>query len=604
MRKLIFFYLFFLLSSFLGAEENKAVPEKTSINQNYQEEVSALLPVQQQAAVIEKAQNLQRVPPSEISPQIRKTSELQVAEKEKDSPRLQGLVFISSETALLPSASLAKGIKIKDLAVPKEADFIEAMKSFLGKPITSNLLVEIKTAVIEYYWKGNYPLIRVIIPSAQDVTEGVIQVMIIPSRLGQIRIEGDRYTSDERLRKAIRIQPGEPIKSSVLVNDANWLESDNFRTVDIIYEPGEKLGLTDIVLHVQEQFPFKFYVGYENNPYKSSGSSRYKAGFNWGRLFWQDQQINFEFSSSEKTRNWFSAAGNYLIPLPWRHKLKLFYNYCRSRATAAELNIVPGSVTKGILWQVGARYNLPLPRFQFYSHLVQFGYDFKRSNDLLDYYGYNLSQTQADISQFIIRYEAIETDSSGRTLFGLSFYASPGNMTAFNNDHDFHIQRDGAESNYVYGTFNLDRYQMLGGNWSWLISTVMQMASGKLLATEEFSLGGHLTVRGYLENEVLGDRGFLLKNELRLPPITIIRPWKDELQFLAFVDFGFSNYVDQHVLSRHSSVLLSIGPGIIYKLSWHVDIHFDMGFQLKTVHGQLFGKHLKRHGNFGAYVTF
>ena len=593
MRILFVLNLFFLLSNFLLAEEKKLPSQK---------ENSTLLPVQQKEAKVEKIQDMQRVSPTEISPQIRKTKELQTLDY--NCPRLQGMVFISADTALIPSASLAKGIKIKDLKIPKEKDFIEAMQPFLGKPINSQLLVEIKTAVIDYYWKGNYPLIRVIIPSKQDVTEGVIQIMILPSRLGEIRIEGKRYTSDERLRNAIRIRPGAQIKSSVLVDDAAWLESDNFRTVDIIYEPGEKLGLTDIVLHVQEQFPFKFYVGYENNPYKSSGSSRYKAGFNWGRLFWQDQQINFEFSTAEKTRRWFSVAGNYLIPLPWRHKLKLFYNYNRSRATAAELNIVPGSVTKGVLWQVGARYNLPLPRFQFYNHLLQFGYDFKRSNDLLDYYGYNVSQKQADISQFLIRYEGVQTDSTGRTTFGFSFYASPGGMTTFDRNHYYNIQRRGAESDYVYLTFNLDRYQQLGGNWSWLMSTVMQAASGKLLATEEFSLGGHLTVRGYLENEVLGDRGILLKNEIRCPPVTIIRPWKDALQLLGFVDFGFLNEVDQHVLSKDTSVLLSIGPGVLYRLSWHVDFRFDVGFQLKSVHGKLFGKNLHRRGNLGAYLTF
>ncbi len=586
----------FLLSSLLFAQENKTAAAFFKA-ENQQEKTKS-----------EKSQIdfSAKIPSQKISQEDRRARELKFLPrpKKENLPKLKTLIFISSDTVLLPPAAVSSGIKIRDLKIPEEKKFILQMEKFLNRQIDSEFLLELKKTVVDYYWKGDFPLVRVLVPADQDVTEGVIQVVILPSKLGQIRIEGSRYSSDEKLKKEISLQEGGEIKPSLLVDDAAWLEGDPFRTVDIIYEPGERLGTTDIVLYVKEQFPFKAYAGYENNPYKSAGSSRYKAGFNWGHLFWLDHQINFEFATAEKTRSWFSAAGSYLIPLPWRHRLKLFYNYNRSRATSKELNIISGSVTKGQLWQIGGRYDLPLKDFGFYSHLLQFGYDFKRSNDFLEYYGYNVTTTQADISQFLVRYEGREIDKWGRTFFGLSVYLSSGGMSAFNRNHYFHTQRRGAQSDYIYGTFNLDRYQLLGGNWSWIVSTVMQMSTGKLLATEEFALGGHLTVRGYLENEVLGDRGLLLKNEIRTPALHFIKPWNDAFQVLAFIDFGFLNEVDQNVLSRDTSVLLSAGPGFIYKINWNVDVRFDAGFQMKSVHGKLFGKDIKNRIHLGAFLTF
>ncbi|MFA5250531.1 MAG: ShlB/FhaC/HecB family hemolysin secretion/activation protein [Parachlamydiales bacterium] len=519
--------------------------------------------------------------------------------------KLKGLFFLPAEAELSSSEELPNGIAIDKLQIPDRELFLKKMQVFLGRTIDARLLEDLKIAIVNYYWQGGYPLVRAIIPAGQEVSSGKLQVVILSSKLGRIKVEGKRSSSDEKIKKAIHLKEGETIYSYDLLNDVAWLENDPFRTVDVIYEPGEKLGTTDIVLNVREKSPpIRVYGGYENNPYKSAGPSRFKAGFSWGRLFYLDHQLNLEFASSRKIGRWYSICGNYIIPFPWRHTLKLFYNYDRSMPTAQELNIPYGTLTVGQLWQLGARFEVHLKNCKNYSHHFQLGYDFKRSNNTMDYYGYNVTRQQADISQFLLRYEGASMDSYGKTMFGFSFYFSPGGMTAFDRNCYYKDQRDGAQSDYFYGTFNLDRYQHIWKNWTWVVRMLLQDATGKLLATEEFSLGGHLTVRGYLENEVLGDRGFLLKNELRTPPFALFRGWKDSLQFLLFLDFGASNTVDQHVLSKHSAVLLSVGPGLRYNLQEYIDIRFDYGRQLKTVRGQLFGQHLHGRGYLGAYLSF
>jgi hemolysin activation/secretion protein len=519
-------------------------------------------------------------------------------------PAIQGLRFVNNASDIKPDIpSSPLGVVIEGFTVPAQKNFIKEMQSFLGKQLTLDRLEKIKEKVTEYYWEKGYSLMDVKIPSNQDVSSGNVQFIILTAKLGKVKVEGTKYSSETRIQKEIKTKEGQEISSTDLLEDVTWLEYDPFRSIDIIYETGEKLGTTDIVLRVKDKFPLRVYSGYENSSYKIAGPSRWKIGFNLGHLFWQDHQFNAEVNSANTISRWASVNGSYIIPLPWRNILKFYGTFIHSHPTADELRLVPGSDSQGKFWQVGMRYELKFKNWGRYSHLMDFGYDFKRSNDFLDLFG-ETSQTYLDISQFLIRYEGSKPDNHGSSTFGVSFYLSPGGMSRYNHDKYFEIQRAGAHSNYCYGIFNIDRVTTFSQRWMWLLSFVMQLTSGKLLPMEEFSIGGHLSGRGYLENEVIGDRAILLKNELRFPSVTLNHRIKDELQLLAFIDFGYLNNVDKDILSRNNATLLSIGPGIRYKVGTYVDIRFDYGFQLKSVYGLLFGEDIHSRGHFGAFLTY
>src|SRR5690606_17921466 len=112
--------------------------------------------------------------------------------------------------------------------------------------------------------------------------------------------------------------------------------------------------------------------------------------------------------------------------------------------------------------------------------------------------------------------------------------------------------------------------------FSWWLDILFQQASGKLLPTEQFSLGGFYTVRGYDENEVISDNGILIKNEFYFPTIKL-PPKKrtHHLKFLAFIDYGWGYDVNQNVLSRDVATLASLGPGIRYNFENYISARFD-----------------------------
>jgi hemolysin activation/secretion protein len=116
----------------------------------------------------------------------------------------------------------------------------------------------------------------------------------------------------------------------------------------------------------------------------------------------------------------------------------------------------------------------------------------------------------------------------------------------------------------------------LGGSQNQLIwNTSFQWASDPLLSLEQFSLGGANTVRGYRENQVVRDMGFLTSVELRFPlletgtgaPIFEVAP---------FLDLGWG--WNTRGSKPQPSDLSSAGVGLIYNPHRRVNARLYWGY--------------------------
>lgn len=518
---------------------------------------------------------------------------------------LKALIFFKDLQKMVPNPSIyPDGITLVDMHIAKEEAFESTMKRFLGRRITTDLLLQIKEAVVRHYWNIGGPLVRVFVPADQDISQGKIQFYIRHSVLGLLQVNAGKYTPKEAIEKQISVKPGDEIFTGDLLDDKDWLENDPFRSVDIVYEPGELLGTTDIIIGVEERKPLHMYAGMEISSYKTASSKRWKVGFTKGHLFRQpNHQLNAEVMVSPYVKKWNSLTGNYILSLPHKQMAKVFFSVVRTKPLWWEISMPEYLTARGLSYSIGGRYHFKLPHRGFYFQLLQFGYDFKRSNSYIDYFG-TIFGRSIDVSQFLIRYEGAVKSSRGSTNFGISWYLSPGNMTAFNHSKQFRNNQPDASCRYMYAIFNMDHFVNLPVKMTWITNIILQATGSKLVGLEQMSLGGRLTVRGYAEGEAIGDFGLLVKNEARTVPMRFIKSFKDSLQLLAFVDFGYVNDVNQNVLSRKSAILLSAGPGLRYIASKYANIRFDLGWQIKPVHGRLFGRPMKKHGHMGAYFTY
>lgn len=504
---------------------------------------------------------------------------------------LKGLLFVPAGSDVRRGGSDRRGVAAAGLDIPDDPAFRAALASRLGRPLTLDGLNDIVRTTVLWFREHDRPLVDVVVPE-QDVTSGTVQIVVVEFRVGAVAAEGNRWFSDDLLTSQIRTRPGERVRASTMLEDIDWLNRNPFRHTDLVYQRGAEPGTTDVVLRTADRFPVRVFGGYENTGTAATGRDRLFAGFNWGNAFWADQQISYQISASPDLLDRglrgpggdprsVTHAGSWFVPLPWRHTLTVFGSY-----TETHPDLGSGFDQTGRSSQISARYAVPLPNLGTIRHELQGGVDWKRSNNNLDFGGSSVFRSSTDIAQAVLAYSASRPDESGATALNASLFHSPGGIGDRNSDRVFRTSRAGADARYSYARLGVDRLTRLPADLSWLVRGQAQLSSGNLLPSEQLSLGGNASVRGYAESEVLGDQGLLLSTELRSPETSLARLFGerdlgDSLQGLVFADYGVASQRHRQAGDDRHTVVLGVGPGLRYSLPPYVTLKLDWGFQLR-----------------------
>ncbi|HSI86224.1 MAG: ShlB/FhaC/HecB family hemolysin secretion/activation protein [Candidatus Methylacidiphilales bacterium] len=500
-------------------------------------------------------------------------------------PPIKGLVIVADPKAVKMSGTpKSKGVQISGLgAIDADAvaDLRKKLEPFIGKPLNIARLRVVTNTIVRFYRDKNLPVTDASLPP-QEVKGEVVQILVLEGRLGTVRAEGNKWFNSKMLENQIRIKSGSYIRGDTLQADINWLNSNPFREVEPSVSKGANFGETDLILKTKDRFPVRFYAGFEDTGTDLTGDERYITGFNWGNVFGLDHQFNYQFTTSGDFNLLTAHSASYLAPLPWRHKLLLYGTYAESGSDSPD----PSLDINGITWQAGGRYIIPLPNLvRNFQHEVQLGFDFKQTNNDLDFGGENVFDTTIDVTEFVFTYNASYTDPYGISSLSANVLYSPGGLTDNSNDKQYQETRAGADADFAYAKFNLSRNTRLPWNFSFITSATWQVASGNLVQIEQLGLGGFNTVRGYDEREANGDEGWIVNLELRSPPISPLRLCgvkgvQDQLQFLAFMDMGSVSNIellpgeDPHIDER------SVGVGVRYTVNPYLSLRFDYGWQM------------------------
>ncbi len=467
-----------------------------------------------------------------------------------------------------------------------DKEFHSVIRGMLGRPLDLPTLQQICTEIVASYGRHDMPVVDALVPE-QDITSGVVQVLVVTGRLGQVKVEGNKHFEANQLAKQIRAKPGDIINSSILKEDIAHLNSNPFRSVDVVYAPGANAGETDIILKTKDRLPGRVYAGYENSGTDVTSEHRLVGGINWGNALGQDHQLNLQYMTEPEFEAVNSISGSYVINTPWRHTATVYGGWAETKADIGSDFDIAGDST-----QVGLRYQVPIKPWGTYTHSASAGYDFKTYNNNLELGGTQVFDTTVDVSQFNLGYTGSLPDKFGSTAMSGTVYLSPGGMTSNNETENFDASRTYADASYAYFVFNLQRVTKLPKDFSWLMSLTGQYAGENLVSSEQFGLGGYASVRGYSERIANGDGGFLIKNELRSPPVSLLRQFgssisHDQLQLLVFHDFGFTDKVDLLPDETETQELHSVGAGVRYSIAPYFSLRFDYGWQLTSVDGDV-----------------
>lgn len=507
---------------------------------------------------------------------------------------LRGIVFVKDNgrsnvrSQPLPAGQHVAAVGLSEL----DRGFLAGFESDIGKPLTFARLAEIRRAVIERFRAAGEPLVDVYVPE-QDVSGGVVRIAVAEFHVGKVKARGNRYFSDAQLEREMPLRSGGPIRESDVSTGLALLNANPYRRVDVVYAPGEGTNATDVILQTQDRLPFRVNAGYDDAGVRQLGRDRFFAGFDYGNLFGLDQQIAYQYTASNDllggnpqiegrpNRPRFQAHSfSYSAPLPWFDRVEFFGVYAQSTPR------LDNSFNQtGVSAQFSARYDRHLPFVGGWQQQLQFGYDFKRSNNDLEFGGVQVFNANTHVHQFLISYDATRSDALGQTHANVAFVGSPGHLDGDNNDEAFQTTRNGATARYGYLQFLAERNLTIGSGFGVFARGRFQWTPDTLLPSEEMGLGGDDTLRGYEPYSVQGDRGWNLQTELRTPAFAFFGESGPAFQPYFFFDAG-------HVWTKidqpgevQAGMLSSVGVGVRFQWSRFVNARVTFGQPLRAVQG-------------------
>ncbi|QUY45966.1 ShlB/FhaC/HecB family hemolysin secretion/activation protein [Acaryochloris marina] len=203
--------------------------------------------------------------------------------------------------------------------------------------------------------------------------------------------------------------------------------------------------------------------------------------------------------------------------------------------------------------------------------------------------GVSLSRLESDESIFVTPFPLTEgADNTGQTnstvLRFIQEFANRDQNDSIILRSQFNIGLPIATRNadlFGDGTFFAWRGQTLWvhqfSKFTWVNRAGVQFADGPLIPSEQFSLGGVSTIRGFRQDGVTRDSGLFVSSELRVP---LISGDSGTLQIVPFIDIGHAFNQGDRFLPDQSQTLASVGLGLRYDLGDSLSARIDYGIPL------------------------
>lgn len=491
-----------------------------------------------------------------------------------------------------------EGVQFEGITPPDE------LVSFLADyPLSQNGAEGLCSAIASFYESNNEYRFSVSLPE-QDTTSGVVQVVVAPERLGSLKVKENQFTDSQSLTKWVRIGANDQINKRTLAQDVGWLNTNPFRSVKVAYEAGEKPGVTDVDLIVTDKKSWKISTGVDNTGTMPIGTTRVFGKVDVNDFIFQDHTLQLQVTAADHLSEYQSYTGNYVAALPWRNTLRVFGSYS---ATAPNRTNFPQKHRQS--YRASTRYAVP----QWFAENLwvdqltwEAGFDFKGANSNLIFEDdpAPVEKKLAFVGQLTGGVKAVRKQGGNKITAGIDLIGSPLRMLPHQTDEDFGNLRAGATAQYFYSRLDLGVDQDIN-SWKVSFKGRAQLSPSTLIPSEQFSLGGYSTVRGYQERVVGGDNSICGNLEVRTPKISPVGIWvpkfEDNLTVLAFVDSGYAWFNDDVATRPTHEGLVGVGSGLRYSVSSYFTSRLDVGFPLMKVQKD---ESKKPHVHFNAILSY
>uniref|UniRef100_A0ABS3MHQ9 ShlB/FhaC/HecB family hemolysin secretion/activation protein n=1 Tax=Bradyrhizobium quebecense TaxID=2748629 RepID=A0ABS3MHQ9_9BRAD len=478
-----------------------------------------------------------------------------------------------------PSAPLQR-FDIDDFAVQgadrlPQVEIEEAIYPFLGPNKTSEDVEKARAALEKAYHDKGFQTVSVAVPQ-QNVTGGVVTLKVTELKVGRLRVKNSRYFDLDRIKdSAPSLKEGTVPNFGDVTKDIVSLNQWPDRRVTPALRAGVAPGTVDVDLNVEDKAPFHASLEANNRQSPSTTASRVSATVHYDNLWQLGHSLSFTYQvAPERPSDAEVFSGSYMARIPNADWLNLLFYSVKSNSNVATIggtNVVgPGTI-------IGERAVITLPTREGLFHTLSVGMDYKHFDQTVKL-GTDGFSSPVTYYPVVATYGATFQEEKFTTQFnaGVTY-----NIRTLSSPWDeFDAKRFKASPSFAHLNLDVSHTQELPEGFQLYGKVQGQIADGPLVSSEQFSLGGLDTVRGYLESEVLGDNGAVANFELRTPNVggMLQGELKSETgdgkpRFITFNDWRFFTFFDAGYASiqqplpdqQSSFVAWSYGLGTRFK---------------------------------------
>jgi hemolysin activation/secretion protein len=509
-----------------------------------------------------------------VERELEKEYEAKPLEPEKEIPQIQ--IDIPEEKLEMPEGI---SVVIEEIEIRGNTVFscqqISQWISCREQELNLQQIYEICETINREYAKRGYFLARAY-PPPQTIEQGLLVIEILEGRLGEIILEGNRFYSDgficgyfERLRGR-PLQYDSFLRALLLLNEVSDLETA------AVFSKGKEVGTADVIVQIQDKRPLHLYLN--GNNYGKDLTTNFRVGgrVDAGSLGVYGDKLSIAEVVGFPINALYFTDVVYRVPLN-RNGTFFELAYLFSKFKVEELLSLR---LKGVSNIGTLKATHAMVRTRQMS-LDLFGYF-----DIKQIQNYSLGRLTsfdklrvATLGSLLDRFATRD----GRDYLNLRFAVGIPSFLGAMAPVDSECSRAGAGGLFVKFNADYDHLQILAKDCIFSFHGSGQWSPFKLAIPEQIYIGGADTVRGFPLASALGDSGYYLNLELKLPPLLLAnqrffvakKKWREVMQIVAFVDHGGVSF---H--GGSDTFLWGSGLGFRFKGPRSLSLSLDVGFPL------------------------
>lgn len=447
-------------------------------------------------------------------------------------------VVFGEEANLEANSVYVRQIVTDPSEILTEAEINEVVYPFQGREVTLDELLDMVQRINARYAARGYVTAQAVLPP-QTIDDGVVYVMLIEGRVGEMTVQGNHSTQSGYVTRRMSLDSGDLVRLETLEADIERFNATNDVQLSAQLKPGQAFGTTDVVLVLSEPPRLQGAVSYGNAGRNETGVGQSGITLTNRSVLGRRDALDLSWSKSIGSQ---SRSLSYDFPVSHMGS-RMVIRYSQSETgivegEIAELNMGTKSYGGGIGW------NIPL--------VLEPGV---RVDGLVDYHDNRLETyfSELKVSSSQVRRFALGFSSQNsweRSVLQMQHLLTHGTATDSK-----------SESSFVKYNASFTHQALITDHHTLRLRVNTQLSSVRLLPpSEQFSLGGGGTVRGYPSGKLIGDQGYFVSAD-------ITAPLTPGLNAFVFLDHGATfPYRGNDMPASADDYATSIGAGVTLSL--------------------------------------